>query len=189
MTQTAIANQDESIKEKWDLCDKLRTALAGDIGEIVNAHEQMIVSYYGDVKRQAEQSFRSAKGVAMVGFVVLIATLAYTVLFDALGRFNMPRVQPTLKGSLTVGGIGVVSGLLIEFIAAVNFWLYSRASRQFSAFHICLERTHRYLIAYKIAENIGSNKDETLEKLVCIMANAPPITMHDISDDDSNSKP
>ena len=48
--------------------------------------------------------------------------------------------------------------------------------KQFSAFHICLERTHRYLIAYKIADTIEHDKDETLQKLVCIMANAPMIT-------------
>jgi hypothetical protein len=82
--------------------------------------------------------------------------------------------------SLTVGGIGVVSGVLIEFIAAITFWLYSRVSSQFGAFHICLERTHRYLLAYKISEQIKGDRDATLRDLVCIMANAPMITRADI---------
>jgi hypothetical protein len=59
---------------------------------------------------------------------------------------------------------------------------YARAAKQFGAFHICLERTHRYLVAFKIAEKINSsNRDKTLEELVCIMANAPMITGKDIN--------
>ena len=58
--------------------------------------------------------------------------------------------------------------------------LYGRAARQFGAFHICLERTHRYLLAYKMAEQIQNDKDDTIEKIVCIMANAPMITRVDV---------
>jgi len=82
---------------------------------------------------------------------------------------------------LKVSSIGVVSGVLIEFIAGVNFWLYRNATRQFNAFHICLERTHRYLIAYKMIEEIGGErKAEIAEQVVCIMANAPMITAQEI---------
>ena len=76
--------------------------------------------------------------------------------------------------------VGVISGVLIEFIAGINFWLYSKASKQFGAFHICLERTHRYLVAYKIGEETGSRKEMVLEHLACIMASAPMITNRDI---------
>jgi hypothetical protein len=85
-----------------------------------------------------------------------------------------------------VGTIGTVSGVLIEFIAAIAFWLYARAARQFGAFHICLERTHRYLIAYKIADGMKENKDATFRDLVCIMANASMITRADIEAVGSN---
>jgi len=67
----------------------------------------------------------------------------------------------------------------------VSFWLYSRGAKQFGAFHICLERTHRYLLAYKIAEQIEDGKNETLRDLVCIMAHAAMITRQDIDSNDS----
>ena len=86
-----------------------------------------------------------------------------------------------------VPGRGLVSGALMEFVAGVSFWLYSRGAKQFGAFHICLERTHRYLLAYKIAEQIEDRKDETLRDLVCIMANAPMITRQDIDFPDSGT--
>src|SRR5262249_4839470 len=79
-----------------------------------------------------------------------------------------------------VGAVGLIGGSLVEAIAGAQFVLYGRAARQFGAFHICLERTHRYLLAYKIADQIKVDKDQTLEKIVCIMANAPMITRQDI---------
>jgi len=167
--------------EKQKTCVELGEALdKGNVGDIVAKHEALIIRYYEDVQHQAKQSFDSAKSVARIGFLVLIATLAYTLLIDAAIRFHIPGIAMTQQPSGAVIGIGVVSGALIEFIAGVNFWLYARASRQFGAFHICLERTHRYLVAYKIAGEIGDKKGETLEHLVCIMANAPMITHQDI---------
>ena len=83
--------------------------------------------------------------------------------------------------------IGLISGAFIEFIAGVQFWLYSRASKQFSAFHICLERTHRYLVAYKIAEEAGSRKEDVLERIACIMVSAPMIGERVISSQDSQA--
>jgi hypothetical protein len=163
-----------------ETCDQLETGLAGTLAETVSAHEKMILQYYQDVQQQATQSFSAAKVAAGVGFSVLILTLIYCLIFDALAHYGMAGDASAPKNLLTVGGIGVVSGLLIEFIAGINFWLYGRAAKQFGAFHICLERTHRYLIAYKICEEMKEKKDETLQKIVCIMANAPMITAQEI---------
>jgi hypothetical protein len=163
-----------------EACDQVKTGLEGTLAETVSAHEKMILQYYQDVQQQATQSFSAAKAAAGVGFSVLILTLIYCLIFDALAHYGMAGDASAPKNLLTVGGIGVVSGLLIEFIAGINFWLYGRAAKQFGAFHICLERTHRYLIAYKMIEKIRDQKrDETLEKVVCIMANAPMITAGD----------
>ena len=158
-------------------CDELKVALdQGKIGDIVAKHEKLILHYYEDVQHQAKQSFNTARTAARIGFGVLIFTVVYALTFDALHRFGII----TTASSLTIAGIGIVSGTLIEFIAAVAFWLYARGAKQFSAFHICLERTHRYLLAYKIAEQLGDRKDESLQELVSIMANAPMITRDDV---------
>lgn len=160
-------------------CEELGASIdEGKIGDIVAKHEKLILHYYQDVQDQAQRSFTAAGSVAQIGFWVLIGTLLYTLIFDGLGRFGIGDGMTGI--SLTVGGIGVVSGVLIEFIAAITFWLYSRVSSQFGAFHICLERTHRYLLAYKVSEQIKGERDATLRDLVCIMANAPMITRADI---------
>jgi hypothetical protein len=76
-------------QSKLETCDELQKALAGNIGETVAAHERMILTYYGDVQKQAEESFNSAERAALIGFGVLILTLLYTLTFDALAHFNM----------------------------------------------------------------------------------------------------
>jgi len=174
----------ERTKEKQKACDELRDAANdGKVGDILAKHETLILQYYGDVQDQATKSFNAAQTAAKLGFIILIFTWAYVFVFDGLSRFKfLPEASDT---SLSVGIIGTVSGGLIEFIAAITFWLYARAARQFGAFHICLERTHRYLLAYKIAEEIKDNKDSTLRDLVCIMANASMITRKDIESVDS----
>jgi hypothetical protein len=166
-------------------CEELGAALDdGKIGDIVAKHEQLILHYYQDVQEQARQSFTTARSVATVGFIVLIGTVVYALIFDGLTRF---KIAPEMTdGSVTVAGIGLVSGALIEFIAAIAFWLYSRGAKQFGAFHICLERTHRYLLAYKITEQMKERRDETLKDLVCIMAKAQMITRNDINAANSN---
>jgi hypothetical protein len=161
-------------------CEELQHALnTGDVGAIAEKVQKLILAYYGDVQGQATESFASAKRVSLFGFALLLATVGYVVFIDLMGHIRPPWFTVTMEG-MGVGTIGLISAGLVEFIAAVNFVLYSRATKQFGAFHICLERTHRYLLAYKIAERIGPKKDETLERLVCIMANAPMITRQDI---------
>jgi hypothetical protein len=62
--------------------------------------------------------------------------------------------------------------LLFRFIRALQ--------KQFGAFHICLERTHRYLLAYKMVRETKDNSDGTIRDLACIMAKAPMISPADI---------
>lgn len=170
--------------EKHKACRELKDAInEGSLGDILDKFERLILRYYEDVQKQAMSSFEAATTVAWVGFAVLIATLAYVLVFDGLNHFRIGVAGPGVK-SMTVEGVGVISGVLIEAIAGINFWLYSRASRQFSAFHICLERTHRYVLAHKISAEIKEHRDQTVRDLVCIMANAPMITRQDIELDE-----
>jgi hypothetical protein len=161
-------------------CEGLAGAVnGGDVGETVERVQKLILKYYEDVQRQATQSFESARRVAYFGFALIVGTIVYVIFTDLVLHID-PRWFRGTRATMNVGAIGLISGGIVEFIAAVNFTLYGRAARQFGAFHICLERTHRYLLAYKIAEGIETEKDKTLEKIVCIMANAPMITRQDI---------
>jgi hypothetical protein len=161
-------------------CAELGKAIdAGKIGDIVAKHQKLIGDYYEDVRSQAERSFRAAMAVAKIGFWVLIGSLLCAIVFKALPHFWADRPS-NAEMVPNIAWIGVVSGFLIEFIAGINFVLCARGSKQFSAFDICLERTNRYLLAYKISEEMNENRDATLRELICIMANAPMITRQDV---------
>jgi hypothetical protein len=177
-----VASPSVAKSQMKQACEDMASALnEGKLGDIVAKHEQLIMHYYADVQQQAKRSFDTANSTAKIGFWVLIATLIYAFAFDGLRHFDIAGLKTlTAQDSFTVAGVGVISGLLIEFIAGVAFWLYSRSAEQFGAFHICLERTHRYLLAYKMVEQLGTNKDETLRDLVCIMANAPMISRESV---------
>jgi len=158
-------------------CERLGAALTGDIGEAVEKIQKLILRYYDDVREQAARSFTAASRVAIAGFAVLLITLLYVIAADAAVRFGGSTASSSV---MTVGQLGLIAGFIVEALAGTQFWLHSRTTKQFGAFHICLERTHRYVLAYKIADTIHGKKDETLQKIVCIMANAPMITREDI---------
>jgi hypothetical protein len=150
------------------------------VGNTAATVQRLIMRYYNNVRSQATESFTSAKRVALFGFVLLVLTIAYVVVIDFMSHLNLSWFVPPQKEGMNVGAIGLISAGVVEAIAGMQFVLYSRAARQFGAFHICLERTHRYLLAYKMAEQIKEDRDHTLQKIVCIMANAPMITRADI---------
>jgi hypothetical protein len=167
-------------------CDGMATAVNGDVGTMVETVQRLILRYYTDVGKQASESFESAKRISIWGFWLLVATIVYVVVLDAVGHVHSNWFNSEYAG-MKVGTIGLIAGGIVEFVASIQFVLYSKATKQFGAFHICLERTHRYLLAYKIAEKIEKNRDQTLEKIVCIMANAPMLTRADVEGLDSGT--
>jgi len=166
-------------------CDGMGSAVDGEsLGGIVTKTQEMINNYYTDVQRQANMSFYAACAAAIIGFGVLIYSLIYGLGLESRTEVTQQHSATMISPSTLFALVGVASGIVIEFIAYVSFRLYGQCSRQFAAFHICLERTNRYLVAYKIADRIAINKDKTLHAIVCIMANAPMITQRDIDSGD-----
>ena len=164
----------EGSEERQKQCDEVGDAVdKGTLGLIVAKHERLILKYYEDVLQQANQSFGLAKRIAWIGFFVLISSLVCAILIDILHRLGMVGEQT--GDSFSIATAGLIGTAITEATAGGAFWLYSQTARQFSAFHICLERTHRYLLTYKMANELSSKKEDTLRDLACIMANAPMI--------------
>jgi hypothetical protein len=155
-----------SIDTRVERCKQLGKAVnSKDIGELVAVHEQQLLDYYSDVRRQLNASFIVATAIAIIGFLILIR----------------PAVSIS-EGTQALSDWETITGVLAQFISATVFWLYSRTAKQFGTFHIVLERSCRYLLGYLIADQTGKKKqihDELLRDLVCIMANAPAINFPD----------
>jgi ABC-type Fe3+-siderophore transport system permease subunit len=126
-------------------------------------HLENINEYYDDVLLQAKASFMAAIVLAGLGFGVLL----FTVLFTLLNNIQGDQYW-----------IGVVSGGLVQFLSAIAFFVYKRSTEQFNNFHICLERTNRYLMAYNLDGLIKDNsvKDRAMYELALLIAQAPMLT-------------
>ena len=183
-----IANTNKRANELQTACDELGAAVdKGTMGEIVEKNQKLIMQYYRDVLDHAGKSFEIARWSAIVGFGIFIITLVYAAMERRHVSAGLPLSGQDSVHGLSVSELGILSGLIVQVFAGVAFYLYQRASDQFGAFHICLERTHRYLVAYKIAEEIKVNKDETLRDLICIMAKAPMISHSDIAEENGKT--
>jgi len=159
-----FSGEEQLRKEIFKECDQLVSS-EDHIRVVAAKHLKIVTQYYLDVRKQASASFWCAVVLAILGFAVLVATMFLVMMYPDSGY--------DLKT------IGIVSGVLIEFISAVVFFIYKRSTEQFNTFHVCLERTNRYLMAYDI---INGMSDDTNRKeggarhdLACIIANAPMI--------------
>jgi hypothetical protein len=147
-------------------CEDIATAERGDTHVIASLLQKMMVTYYSDVRKQAMLSFWSALGAAGVGMLFFLYAIANSMLPDMS------------KSSL----IGLVAGALAQLISAVNFYLYFKAARQFATFHICLERTNRFLLANTIAETLdGAAREDVRRALVETIASAPMLTLETVT--------
>jgi Cyanobacterial TRADD-N associated 2-Transmembrane domain len=150
---------DASIEELQMDCGALAQAAPGNTQKIGALMLRMILRYYADVRSQARQSFYAALGAAVVG----------TGFFVWIARSSSGGLHASLAA---------LAGSLIQVISGINFYLYFKVSRQFAGFHMCLERTNRFLLANTFCENLSeTNRDVVRAELVKLVADAPMLTM------------
>ncbi len=67
----------------------------GSMGETVEKHQKLILKYYNDVLEQANtEALTPHKGFAKFGFGVLVVSLTYALVFDALNRLGLAEAHP-----------------------------------------------------------------------------------------------
>ena len=151
------------IREMLQDCKEIARTEPGDAHRIGSLLQEMIVRYYGDVRSQAQHSFLAALVVATVGVLLFIGAIWLAMLSGDKAK---------------AGVVAGVAGGLMEFISGINFYLYLRAARQFASFHVCLERTNRFLLANTLCEKLSEPaRDEMRRELVRIVATAPMLSL------------
>jgi hypothetical protein len=143
-----------------------------DIQQIGSLFLQIIIHYYKDVRRQAALAF-------IVAFVFEIA---------AVGFFVFSANAAMRGGTITTAALSAVSGLLIQIMTGVVFYLYSQSARQFGAFHICLERTNCFLLAHSMTEHLPEAERVAKQaEIITVIVNAPMLTPEITEKASSNS--
>jgi hypothetical protein len=151
-----------AIREMLTDCKRIANTPADDTHKIASLMQEMILKYYADVRLQAQQSFRAALVVATVGVLFFVYAI--------------------WRGMSSDGGeqasLAAIAGGLIQVISGINFYLYARAARQFATFHVCLERTNRFLLANALCEKLSPpERDEMRIELARLVATAPMLTL------------
>jgi hypothetical protein len=141
-------------------CDKIADASPNDVKEVARIMLKMIVSYYRDVRWQALLSFIAA----LVLEVIAVLFFLYAV--------------DLMKGHPEAATLTTVAGVVVQVMTGVVFYFYSQSARQFAGFHICLERTNRFLLANAIVENLPEPERNTKRgEVVTTVLNAPMLTL------------
>ncbi len=144
-------------------CEEIAHTEPGNTQRMASLLSQMSLSYFQDVRMQAQQSFYSALVAAAVGTSFFIYATWLTM--------NRERAD--------MAHISLIAGGLTQVISAINFYLYARAARQFSSFHICLERMNRFLLGNTLCENLSDvvKRDKMRGELIRVVAHAPMLML------------
>jgi hypothetical protein len=145
--------------EKKTYAEKLEAAEGDDIFKyILLINVSALEGYVAQTRIQAEQSFRLAKIVASIGFVILCVGISFSIYQGVYGNT-----------SLEAGYLASVAGVLTEFISGVFFYLYNRTLQQINRFHdrlLAMEQTSMAYLATGLVtdRNIGDDARLDLAK-------------------------
>ncbi len=112
--------------------------------DLVDINIRNLREYYQMVKDHTEKSFWAAIISAILGFVLIVIGLV-------VAFFKPDAVKVT--------DIATASGVIIEFIAGVFFYLYNRTVRQLKGYHDSLLGVQNILLSFKIIEDITDEKN------------------------------
>ena len=160
--------------EKEQSQEQLRVVEAlARLNEASVSQLNIINSYYNSVLQQAQQSFRWALIAAGIGLAFFILAVGFLLL-------QKPDQLST---------ISLISGVVIEFISGINFYLYGRASQQLAAFHTRLDRMQRFFLANNISQSIdGKEKNAALAELIRLIGSADSGSLYENPKDKEKDK-
>lgn len=120
-------------------CERLANVEPGDTRELAALLFKMNLRYYSDVLNQAKQSFLFALIAAVIGVGFFIVAAFFSM-------HNSGAIERW---------VSLVAGALVQVISGTCFYLYAKASSQFWTFHICLDRSNRFVLANTLCEKLN----------------------------------
>jgi len=134
--------------------DQLHNADVDKPEEMAAATNQQLLGYYINGLKQSSSSFRAALAVATAGVVFFIIAITFLVLTEA------PDISI----------VSAIGGAIVEVIAGLMFYLYSKTTTQLDAYRISMEQTQRFLLANSIALSLKDMEEEQ-RKTVATLVN------------------
>ena len=128
---------------KEDKHDDVLTLMIKNVGELRE--------YYVINKQQARNSFSAALFISFLGFILFAAGVILTYSYK----------------SENVIQYSTIGGAIVEIIAGLFFWLYSKATKQINLFHSSLLNTEKFLTAIQLVDKLSSeNRDKAYNYII-----------------------
>lgn len=107
--------------------------------------------YYVINKQQARNSFSAALFISFLGFILFVTGIILSYTF---------KTENAIQYS-------TIAGAIVEIIAGLFFWLYSKAIKQINLFHNSLLKTEKFLTAIQLVDKISEpNRDKAYNYII-----------------------
>lgn len=115
--------------------------------KLVNINIENLGDYYRLVKVHSRQSFLLSVISGIIGLIFIIIGISITFKDNKLD---------------SVSYISTASGIIIEFITSVFFYLYNKNVRQLKEYHDSLLDVQNILLSFKLIENTKDDKEKSM---------------------------
>lgn len=123
-----------------------------DVLTLMRRNVAELREYYTINKQQARNAFSAALFVCFLGFLIFG------------GGVVLSYISPSTTG---VVQYSTISGAIVETIAGLFFWLYSKSLKQINIFHESLQHTQKFLTAIQLTDEIsGPNRDSAYAYII-----------------------
>ncbi len=137
--------------------ERLRQADPKNVQEIAASQIALLSNYHREVLDQAKKSFLWALLATGIGLIFFLSAIGFVI----------------YRQATQVAIISAIGGVLIEFIAGINFYLYGKTASQMAEFQFRLDVTQRFLLANSMCESLAEEykhktRSELIKKIVAI---------------------
>lgn len=124
----------------------------GDVLKLMIRNVAELREYYVMNKQQARNSFSAALFICILGFLIF----SFGLLIFYTRNDNASIIQ-----------YSTIGGSIVEIIAGLFFWLYSKAITQINIFHTSLQSTEKFLTAIQLVDKVSSsNRDDIYKDII-----------------------
>lgn len=135
-----IKNENKNIKQETeDIVKDIQNQPDYDVFKLLYKNVRESTEYYIISKRQANKSFILAIVSCVLGVIVYICGFLIVAFWDK---------------NITL--LTTISGTVVELIASLSFWMYSKSLKQLNEYHRRLSSTEKYLTAIQMADKLES---------------------------------
>jgi hypothetical protein len=142
---------------------------------ILSYSREMLSEYYAIAMSQAQRSFRYCLIAMWLGFLILIVGVldSFAPLKEIITASSMDLTlaefltqYPALATALDPNEFVLITGAVIEFIAAIFLWVYRFSIQQQTYYYRRQLKLHNALLAHRLTRDMGQMKDETIKLVI-----------------------